>query len=159
MRTLFAGLCAGAILFSLAGCEQKQAAPPPFLTKPATTLRTGVHEKWSVSYRGDVTIEQDKDGVVHIYSLARGDSTSTVVLSGTATFKVHDCNVVYVEEGVTVDCYGCPDVRAADKSTVNAYNCYKVRAEAGAKVNAYGNTTVTRQEPPAPPAPPAEKKN
>lgn len=159
MKKLFASLLACAVVFSMAGCEQKKVAPPPFLTKPTTTLRAGVSEKWSVSFRGDVTIEQDKDGVVHIYSLAKGDSTSTVILSGTATFKVHDCNVVYVEDGATADCYGCPDVRAASKSTVNAYNCLKVRAANGAKVNAFGNTAVKQEEPPAPPAPPADKKN
>lgn len=153
MRKIFAGMFAAAVLFSMSGCTPP--APGPFITKPDCSLHSGVADKWRVSFRGEVTVEEDKDGVVHVYGIARSPNTSTVVLRGTAKFKVHSCDVVYLEEGVTADCYGCADVRASNKTTVNAYNCRQVRATNGAKVSPYGDTNLTTQ--PAPQPPPAQE--
>lgn len=148
-KNLLGILATGFVVFFFAGCGP--ASKVPFITEPSTGHSSEVAEKWKVTHSGNVQIIQDKDGVVNIYGMPGHNNPCTVVVSGTATFKIHDVNVVYIKKGVTAECFSCPDVRAESGSTVSATNCHTVKAAAGAKVTARGTTTVNQEA--AEPAP------
>lgn len=139
-----------AFVLAMVGCGP--VPKTPFITEPGTTQYAAVADKWQVDYSGAVQIKQDKDGVVHIYGIAKSPNTCTVVLSGSVVFKVYGCNVVFVREGVTADCISCGSVSADNGSTVAATNCSNVRAANGSKVSAFGSTVVNREPAPAAPA-------
>lgn len=150
MRHLIGTILTALVVMTFVGCGP--LPQPPFITQPSINQFSSVDGKWKVSHSGYVQIQQDKEGVVHIYGIAKSPNRSQVVLSGTATFKVHDVDVVYLQDGANAECYSCPEVRVEKGATANAYNCRKVLASDGAKVNAFGDTAVTRQAPVAPPA-------
>jgi len=99
-------------------------------------------EGWRIQWQGNVKIEIDNEGTIHIYE-ASNSVCGYVKVSGKARFTVHSAYDVKAADGAQLVAHGCYTVKVGPDTSLKAYACKLIIVAKGVEnIEVHGPTEV-----------------